>query len=139
MRNTVSVLLLGDAGNLARRRPFTAPSPSAEKPPGPRLSSLDGDEIRYFVKVISPGKVSFRQVIASAPFPPTAVALRVSREHASERARIRGGRGSEVREGPIPPPPPPSPPALSPSRRQNGWRRRKEIPHFGLRRWRTEG
>lgn len=53
------------------------------------LLSCRRDEIRYFVKVISPRKVSFRRVIASAPFPPTATALHATRAREEERRRRR--------------------------------------------------
>lgn len=72
------------------------------------------DEIRYFVKVISPRKVSFRRVIASAPFLPTAAALHATRareEQRKEESKVRG---------------------KGPSRRQVGWYCRKRRRTSGI-------
>lgn len=49
------------------------------------LLSCRRDEIRYFVKVISPRKVSFRRVIASAPLLPAAAALHATRAREERR------------------------------------------------------
>lgn len=66
------------------------------------LLSCRRDEIRYFVKVISPRKVSFRRVIASALFPPTATALHATRareEEKEEEPRVRGEGPSRRQAG----------------------------------------
>jgi len=73
-----------------RERVFSSPWLESRRQ---ALLSCRRDEIRYFVKVISPRKVSFRRVIASAPFPPTATALHATRARKEEK-EYRGIEGT---------------------------------------------
>lgn len=116
MRNTVSQTARSGDVFAAKSTKAHSPLPRGLKAVG-RLSSLAGDEIRYFVKVISPRKVSFRRVIAPAPFPPTATVLHAARaREATEREK--GRRDLMKAERLVLP---------------------EEISHFGLRQWWTEG
>lgn len=66
------------------------------------LLSCRRDEIRYFVKVISPRKVSFRRVIASTPFLLTATALHATRareEEKKEESKVHGEGPSRRQAG----------------------------------------
>lgn len=113
----------GDARISARAR---SPSPWLESRRR-ALLSCRRDEIRYFVKVISPRKVSFRQVIASAPFPPTAAAL-----HATQaREAIEEDEKEKVHEeGPSRRQPKVH--GEGPSRRQASWYCRKRLRTSGI-------
>lgn len=92
----------GDARISARSRvPFSV---RGWKAVGRLFSLRRRDEIRYFVKVISPRKVSFRRVIASAPFPPTAAALHATRareEEKTEEPKVREGEGFHLEGRPV--------------------------------------
>jgi len=114
----ISYLKRFEAVTSLQRHESVSPLPRDSKTNG-RLSSLAGDEIRYFVKVISPRKVSFRRVIAPAPFPPTAMALHAVRARETTGERKGVGRAHLMKAQRLVLP--------------------EEISHFGLRRLWTEG
>lgn len=83
----------------AREHAFSSPWLESRRQ---ALLSCRRDEIRYFVKVISPRKVSFRRVIASAPFPPTAAALHATRarekKKQEEESKVYADEGTSRRQ-----------------------------------------
>lgn len=92
--NTNGIPYLNRYGTTTSSRARFSLQPRLERPAGSPLF-CPGDEIRYFVKVISPRKVSFRRVIASAPFPPTAAALHATRAREKEE-----GKRGDMKRGP---------------------------------------